>query len=244
MSDSPAHPSSTRAWLELTRAPNFLTAWGDPMAGALLASTGNFQSFDRLIPGVIGVLCLYAAGMILNDVADRRVDAAERPGRPIPSGRIRAESAAAWGLTLWAVGMLSALPVAGRPAVVLAAAVLLYTFVLKRTPGGPVLLGLCRAFSVLVGAGAVGAATAKAPLFAALIIGGYVTFVSFAARRECESTVWTPRRIGQLLGLLPLLQAAACAMAFTAGSIRWIFAAVLAVMPLLHARVRREIAAS
>ena len=65
MSDSPAHPSSTRAWLELTRAPNFLTAWGDPMAGALLASTGNFQSFDRLIPGVIGVLCLYAAGMIL-----------------------------------------------------------------------------------------------------------------------------------------------------------------------------------
>ena len=37
--------------------------------------------------------CLYLAGMALNDYADRDVDAVERPGRPIPSGRVSPEFA-------------------------------------------------------------------------------------------------------------------------------------------------------
>jgi 4-hydroxybenzoate polyprenyltransferase len=30
--------------------------------------------------------CLYLAGIVFNDVFDRKVDARERPTRPIPSG--------------------------------------------------------------------------------------------------------------------------------------------------------------
>ena len=36
------------------------------------------------------------AGMALNDYADREIDAVERPGRPIPSGRVTPEFALAW----------------------------------------------------------------------------------------------------------------------------------------------------
>ena len=46
----------------------------------------------RDVPRTAGLVasssCLYLAGMALNDYADRDVDAVERPGRPIPSGRV------------------------------------------------------------------------------------------------------------------------------------------------------------
>ena len=51
--------------------------------------------------------CLYLAGMALNDYADREVDAVERPGRPIPSGRVTPGFALglAAGLTAAAAGL-------------------------------------------------------------------------------------------------------------------------------------------
>jgi len=78
-----------KAWLEIIRLPNVLTAPGDPLAGMLLASLGiaTIPWRDGLLLCAASIL-FYMAGMILNDVMDIKEDTADRPGRPIPSGRI------------------------------------------------------------------------------------------------------------------------------------------------------------
>uniref|UniRef100_UPI00215636E7 UbiA family prenyltransferase n=1 Tax=Streptomyces sp. SM12 TaxID=1071602 RepID=UPI00215636E7 len=70
---------------ELVRAPAALTVPGDIVAGAAAAG----RALDgRVALTAAGSVCLYWAGMALNDWADREEDARDRPGRPIPSGRV------------------------------------------------------------------------------------------------------------------------------------------------------------
>ncbi len=78
--------SSLRTYLQLMRFPAVFTAMADILLGFLL----NHDSFQHDLMG-LGLLlvsssCLYLAGMVLNDVFDREVDARERPNRPIPFG--------------------------------------------------------------------------------------------------------------------------------------------------------------
>ncbi|NEB17053.1 UbiA family prenyltransferase, partial [Streptomyces coelicoflavus] len=47
----------------------------------------------RTLLAIGSSLCLYEAGMALNDWADREEDAVERPHRPLPSGRVRPAAA-------------------------------------------------------------------------------------------------------------------------------------------------------
>ncbi len=83
--------------------------------------------------------CLYLAGMALNDYADREVDAVERPGRPIPSGRVTPGFALglAAGLTAAAAGLAVAADGPRALAVLapLAATVWAYDLALKTGPG-------------------------------------------------------------------------------------------------------------
>lgn len=76
---------TVRAWTELFRVSALFSVPGDALAGA--AAVG--RSPGRGTALAIGAsLCLYEAGMALNDWADREEDAVDRPHRPIPSGRI------------------------------------------------------------------------------------------------------------------------------------------------------------
>ena len=231
---------SHSAWLELIRLPNLLTAWGDPIVGALWA--GGIHNPGRMSAAVTGVLFVYAGGMILNDVADFTTDARERPGRPLPSGRIR-RSLAAWaGTGCMAVGLAafvaSGVIVACIGATLIALA-LLYNFALKQTWAGPIAMGGCRTLSVLVGAAAAGSLTPGAWI-AAAIIGGYVAILSSAARNEMSGGRWTATHTGRALGLIPLVQAILCAAAISAGPMRWASSAVLILMLPLHAAMRRR----
>ena len=89
-------------------------------------------------------MLLYWAGMAANDWADRRLDAVERPERPIPSGRVAPAAALglAAGLTAAGLGLAAA---AGRPpgrcavAVPLAAAIWAYDLLRQehRRPARP-----------------------------------------------------------------------------------------------------------
>ena len=63
-----------------------LSVPGDVLVGA--AASGQVGNVGRTAGLVAASSCLYLAGMALNDYADREVDAVERPGRPIPSGRV------------------------------------------------------------------------------------------------------------------------------------------------------------
>ena len=71
---------------ELVRLPAVLSVPGDVLVGA--AASGQVGNVGRTAGLVASSSCLYLAGMALNDYADREVDAVERPGRPIPSGRV------------------------------------------------------------------------------------------------------------------------------------------------------------
>jgi hypothetical protein len=71
---------------ELVRLPATLSAPGDVLVGA--ACAGQQRDARRTAGRVAASWCLYASGMALNDYADRAIDAIERPGRPIPSGRV------------------------------------------------------------------------------------------------------------------------------------------------------------
>ena len=72
------------AYLQLIRPPNLFTAAADIVAGFLFVG-GGWGEIDRVILLSLCSMCLYAAGVTLNDVCDVRNDRAERPDRPIPA---------------------------------------------------------------------------------------------------------------------------------------------------------------
>ncbi|MEV5953872.1 SCO3242 family prenyltransferase [Streptomyces sp. NPDC051987] len=137
----------------LVRAPAALSVPGDVLAGAAAAGTpANIRTF-----GIMGSsVCLYWAGMALNDYADATVDAVERPERPVPSGRVPRRTALAVAGGLTAAGLGLAAVAGGRRGLVgagaLAGAVWAYDLGLKATPAGPAAMAGARALDVLAGA--------------------------------------------------------------------------------------------
>ncbi|EFL36045.1 conserved hypothetical protein, partial [Streptomyces viridochromogenes DSM 40736] len=134
--------------------PALCSVPGDALAGT--AATGA-QPNSRTLLAIGSSLCLYEAGMALNDWADREVDAVERPHRPLPSGRVRPAAALTAACVLTAGGLALAAR-AGRPALAvaapLAATVWAYDLTLKHTPAGPVAMAVARGLDLLLGAAA------------------------------------------------------------------------------------------
>ncbi|WP_432280661.1 SCO3242 family prenyltransferase [Streptomyces luomodiensis] len=193
-------------WAELLRVSALFTVPGDALAGAAAAGRGPNRGTAL---GVCASLCLYEAGMALNDWADRDVDAVERPGRPLPSGRIAPVAAltAATGLT--AAGLACA-AAAGRPALAtattLAGTVWAYDLGLKNTPAGPPAMAATRALDLLLGATA-SAGHLRPALRPAVLLGAHTLAVTTVSRREAVGGSSTAP-----LGAL----AAAAAIAWTA----------------------------
>ena len=190
-----APPSRLLAYLQLLRLPNVFTAMADVLLGYLVTHG------DLSPPAVFACLLgssslLYLSGMALNDVFDREQDARERPTRPIPSGRVplRVAQAMGWlmllvGATLgWLAGCLATQWRAGVVASCLAAAVVLYDAVFKRTPLGPLGMGACRMLNVLLGASTV---AGPLPQFMWVLAGGmgiYIAGVTWFARTEAVAS--------------------------------------------------------
>lgn len=141
-----------RAWAELLRVSALFSVPGDALAGA--AAVGPRPGRGTAL--AIGAsLCLYEAGMALNDWADRDEDAVDRPHRPIPSGRISPAAALGAAGVLTAAGLALAAR-AGRPALTvatgLAATVWAYDLHLKHTKAGPAAMAAARSLDLLLGA--------------------------------------------------------------------------------------------
>ncbi|MEU6144984.1 SCO3242 family prenyltransferase [Streptomyces sp. NPDC047081] len=137
----------------LVRAPAALSVPGDVLAGA--AAAGNPLTVRTF--GVMGSsVCLYWAGMALNDYADATVDAVERPERPVPSGRVPRRTALAVAGGLTAAGLGLAAVAGGRRgllgAVPLTGLVWAYDLGLKDTPAGAAAMAGARGLDVLTGA--------------------------------------------------------------------------------------------
>ncbi|MFF7926348.1 SCO3242 family prenyltransferase [Streptomyces mirabilis] len=242
-----------RAWAELFRLPALFTVPGDALAGA--ATTGNRPN-PRTLLAIASSLCLYEAGMALNDWADQAEDALERPHRPLPSGRIRPPAAFVAAGALTAAGLALAAR-AGRPALAvaapLAATVWAYDLALKRTPAGPAAMATARGLDLLLGATATGG-SARPALPSALTLATHTLAVTTVSRGETRggsplaplaalattgTLAWTLTRTPQAPGTAPSRHSAAApARHPAADTLRTVLAAAFVATsgrPLLHA---------
>lgn len=190
------------AWLKLLRLPNHATAVADVLAGWLLIARPETVSAPPLAFWLAAgaSLLLYAAGMVLNDVFDRELDAVERPERPLPSGVISPRAASVVGHLLLAGGVAAGIGVsvvqggfeAAIVAVALAAAVYLYDARAKSTVFGPFVMGSCRSLNWLLGMTAAGGPAIPADWLPPIGMGLYVVGITLFARYEAtrSSRTW------------------------------------------------------
>lgn len=203
-----APASRGRALVQLLRLPNVFTAAADVAMGFLFthADARPWPQFAALLAASS---CLYLAGMVLNDYFDRDLDAVERPGRPIPSGRISLGFARGLGCGLLlsgliAGGLASLLTHRWRSVLVaaaLAVAVVLYDGVLKRTALGPLGMGACRVLNVLLGMSAGDGPWQLIHWVVAAGVGLYIAGVTWFARSEAGES----HRLALALALLVIL---------------------------------------
>jgi len=157
-------------WLRLIRASGLFTIASNSLAAVLVCVAGDdlhpLWLLKRLETGGWTILwipvascCLYASGMLWNDLNDLERDRVLNPRRPLPSGRIALPAAFVVGVLL-AVGALAAGYMAAGGTGFDAAGVVLilaltYDFAAKEVPYlGSLVMGLVRAshatFAVLL----------------------------------------------------------------------------------------------
>jgi 4-hydroxybenzoate polyprenyltransferase len=185
-----ARQMRARPWLELVRLPAVFTAPADVLAGlALAAFAGVVVAPWVAVALVLASAAIYCAGMAANDLFDAEVDARERPGRPIPSGRVRRGNAWALVLVLQAIGLGLAWTVGPASLAAVGFTVLvtyLYNAGFKDGPVGPAVMGLCRYGNALIGVSVMGFDPPSLVLALPLGTAFYVMAMTFVSRREVD----------------------------------------------------------
>ncbi|HKO79855.1 MAG TPA: UbiA-like protein EboC, partial [Chitinophagaceae bacterium] len=151
--------------LRLMRPANIVTAIADILAGVIIAgypfsSTSSLHSLIPVFLLIAATIGLYGGGVVFNDVFDADIDKIERPERPIPSGVVSKKSATVLAVVLLVMAIVAASFVheerfASLPvlfAVIIAIAAVVYDKWGKHHNWlGPVNMGLCRGFNLLLG---------------------------------------------------------------------------------------------
>lgn len=184
-------------FLQLCRLPTAFTALADVFLGYLLVhvtlSSGRDQTpadFALLLGATLG---LYLSGMVFNDVFDRQVDAAERPHRPLPSGRVSVRAAVICGVCLMLAGLAAAAFVGRHTLIVaglLSLCILAYNGGLKHMPLGPVVMGACRFLNIIMAASSDWLRFEqlwwRPQTWVAAGMGAYIVGVTWFARTEAQ----------------------------------------------------------
>jgi hypothetical protein len=188
-----------RAWLEIMRISNAPTVLSNGIAGGVLGTMAvdpamHPSALDARWLTVLSPLACYIGGMVLNDAFDARIDARERPNRPIPSGRITRAEAFTVGALFLAGGVAVALAYGSVEsavgAAVLALLVIAYDAIHALTAGSIVLLAACRALAALVPmiaiAGDPASILSSGAALHAVLLAGWTLLLSFLARGEMK----------------------------------------------------------
>jgi 4-hydroxybenzoate polyprenyltransferase len=218
--------SRTIPFLQLMRLANVFTAMADIAMGYVVVQ----QSWLPWLPFLLLLIAsagLYTSGMVLNDLFDLELDRVERPERPLPAGIISPAEASRLGWGLLAIGTIAGLLPSivlglgwvgsydwgmdwiwrsGAITLVLAATIVAYDAGMKRTILGPMFMGGCRFFNVLLGMSVFPAALDDRVLLGfsvqqLLIAGGigvYISGVTLFARSEATQS----RRLVLVLAVL------------------------------------------
>ncbi len=148
------------SYIRLVRPANIITAISDIVAGvAISGSLGmvgwNNEILIDFISLILATSCLYAGGIVFNDVFDIEHDQVHRPERVIPSGKVSLKKAKTFGVLLFIIGVISAFvvsPLSGSIAIGIALLALLYDKYSKHQAFlGPLNMGLCRGGNLVLG---------------------------------------------------------------------------------------------
>jgi 4-hydroxybenzoate polyprenyltransferase len=190
------------AYAELARATNVPTVVSNVIAGAGLGVASMARGAEEgaaplLLDWVnvgllaLGVSLLYIAGMVLNGIVDLDEDARARPGRPLPSGRVKIGEA--WGLCgLALAGGVAAVMVADVRTWllvgVLVVCIVVYNVWRRAGKRSVAVMGACR--GVVYPLAALGAGANRGAIGLAVgvgvIVGVYTVVLSLVARDEVE----------------------------------------------------------
>jgi len=222
-----------KVWAHLVRLPTVFTIIAD-VSAAFLFTVTNIEPLGRFILIVCSGICLYWAGMILNDVFDAEIDREQRAKRPIPSGWIsqREASTGGWSLLCLGVGLaflsgffpspnLPSTSLPGFLSVALAFMIVAYNGPLKSSVFAPLAMGSCRFLSFLLGASPclalavseskpLGGLIPSETVVIAIGFGIYIMGITLMARREATGGNRQPLVVG---GLITALGAFCLAMA-------------------------------
>ena len=198
-----------RAYLQLARPANIVTAIADILlgfaaSGSVIHLTINQFELENLYG--LGWLCLatiglYGGGVVMNDVFDAELDATERPERPIPSGVVSVKSATIWGSSLLFFGIITAAQVSGWSA--LLAGTIAFLAIIYDAYGkhhnflGPINMGLCRSFNVILGTSVAPLLYTHFWLFIIPII--YIGAITTISRGEVAGNNYKELKIGFVL---------------------------------------------
>ena len=181
-------PPSLRTLLVLGRVSNLPTVWSNCLAGWLLAGGGDLSRFLWL---TLGASWLYLGGTYLNDAFDAQFDRQHRRERPIPAGRIHANTVWKLGLTWLALGLLNLAWFSETTvlvAVLLALNILIYDAIHKIFAFSPVFMAANRFLLLLLAASVGRSGITGFVLWSALVLGCYIAGLSYLARKESIKT--------------------------------------------------------
>jgi len=210
------------------------TVSGPEAIGSILSSAGW---------GVLTAASLfYAAGMVLNDIADHKVDQHERADRPLVAGRVNLNAARTITLLLFAAGILLA-SIYGQNtftiALLLVGSIAAYNLIHKYTGVAVVFMGACRALLYPLGvAGFLAGADWPDPQMLTtwrvawiwmVVVGVYMALVTWIARGEHGTGPGWRRWLSLPLIIVPLagMPRASAVQPF---SLLWVFITAMALV--------------
>lgn len=209
------------AFIELVRPANVITSLTDILAGmSIVGFLFHFIDINSVLFLGISTMCLYAGGVVFNDVFDHDLDKIERPERALPSGRILKLEAIGGGILLLFVGIFCAFwhsTLSGFIAIIISICALFYDWKGKHMfIFGPINMGLCRAFNLLLGMSVyeIGAFTYGYLILIPLI---YIAAITLVSRGEVHGG--TPKTLWFALFLFMLVHLCQIYFAYKFGHI-------------------------
>jgi 4-hydroxybenzoate polyprenyltransferase len=156
-----------RSYAQLMRLPAMFTVFSNVIA-AYCVAVAYWAVADSDIHTILSLqflltllasLCLYHAGMVLNDCFDLEIDRRERPQRPLPAGAVGITTAWNLGWGLLGAGLILAFLVSIQTLIIaatLALAILAYDSGSRRGWYAAINMGLCRYLNWIMVISAVG----------------------------------------------------------------------------------------
>lgn len=162
--------------------------------------SGYAAAWFHVVVLMLAMSFAYVGGMFLNDAFDRKIDALERPERPIPSKQVNAKEVFIAGFSMLAIMILIVTAVgintgnaisAFVSASALCLSIVVYNCWHKGNPISPLLMGLCRLLVYICCALSLTAEPQQWVLVGAFITLAYLIGLTYTAKQEQFGQVFT-----------------------------------------------------